>query len=310
MRNKILEIFKGLIIGISTMIPGFSGGLIAVSFNVYDKIINALGDFFKSPFKVIKEIWALALGVGIGILVSIIGLAYLLSKVPIPATFLFLGLIIGSIPIIYKKTNKELFKPINLLNLFLGILVIIGFMLLSIFSNNEEVTIINQIGFKELTILFFVGILIGIISLLPGGSVSLILFAIGYYTYILDFIMAFIMGIIEFDLTLVLNNLYLIIALGLGITLGLIATAKGLSKFIKKYPVMFYSLVLGLLIISPIAIIYHVNLEYIGILEDTGIITWIIGVVLFGIGITSSIYLDKLEEKITKTKEEDVEIEV
>ena len=93
--------------------PGFSGGIMAVSFNVYDRIISASAIFFSKPLKIIKDVWALALGGALGIVLAILGISFFLDKFPIPTVMLFIGLIVGSIPTIFEKVKAKIQRQPN-----------------------------------------------------------------------------------------------------------------------------------------------------------------------------------------------------
>ena len=102
----VKEFFQGVAIGIANVIPGFSGGTMAIIFNVYERIINAFSDVLKHPIKVIKDVWSIALGLVAGIIIAIVGIVKLLELATIPTVMLFVGLIIGSIPFIYLSIKK------------------------------------------------------------------------------------------------------------------------------------------------------------------------------------------------------------
>ena len=104
--KKVNWFSKGIIIGIANILPGFSGGVMAVAFNVYDRLIHAISNILSKPIKVIKDIWALGAGVAVGILIAIVGISLLLTNFPIN-NFLFTGLIVAQFQI-YMKRRKIL----------------------------------------------------------------------------------------------------------------------------------------------------------------------------------------------------------
>ena len=98
MKNSILDFLKGICIGIANIIPGFSGGTMAVILNIYERFINGLSNLFSHPLKTLKDIWAILIGIVVGVVISIVAITKLLSLFPIPTVLFFVGLIIGSIP--------------------------------------------------------------------------------------------------------------------------------------------------------------------------------------------------------------------
>ena len=124
--NYIKEFFQGVAIGIANVIPGFSGGTMAIIFNVYERIIGAFSDIFKHPIKVIKDVWAIAIGLVVGVIAAIVGIVKLLEVFTIPTIMFFVGLIIGSIPFIYlnvKKYNKP--KYFDFIGLFVAVAILV-----------------------------------------------------------------------------------------------------------------------------------------------------------------------------------------
>src|SRR5690606_17094175 len=99
--NNLVKMLKGILIGIGAILPGVSGGMIAAAFNIYDKLITALDQLTRQPIKAVLSIWQYLVGIAVGILIGFLIVASIFSYVPIPATLLFIGLILGGIPEIY-----------------------------------------------------------------------------------------------------------------------------------------------------------------------------------------------------------------
>ena len=62
MKETIIDIVKGMLIGVANVIPGVSGGTIAVSTGVYEKIINAINNLRKEFKQSVKTLWPIVLG--------------------------------------------------------------------------------------------------------------------------------------------------------------------------------------------------------------------------------------------------------
>ena len=103
MKEKLKLVIKGFVIGIANIIPGVSGGTLAITLGIYEDLINAISHFFTN-FK--KNLEFLIL-LGIGAVLSILTLSKLinfsLTKFPVPTTLFFIGLIVGGVPLIYKR---------------------------------------------------------------------------------------------------------------------------------------------------------------------------------------------------------------
>jgi putative membrane protein len=307
-KERIVDFIKGIIIGISNIMPGFSGGIMAVSFNVYDRIISAISSFFSHPLKVIKDIWAIALGGAVGIIIALLGISILLEHFPIPTIMLFTGLIVGSIPIIFDKVKAKRYKASQIIAFFMGIFIIIGLPLLT----KEKTVIVLEVDLALLLTMFLLGIVAAATMVIPGVSGSLVLLAFGYYIYIVQFIKDFLTAIINFDRELFLANFSLVIALGLGIVFGAIGLSRLVEKLLSKWPKIVYSAILGLVTASPFAIIYQLfnpndpsTENYRNIIKENLVLNLFIGIVFLTIGVILANYMTKFEKNHpTRSKEE------
>lgn len=306
MKEKLLDLLKGICIGIANVIPGFSGGTMAVILNVYEKFINGLGQLFSHPIKALKDIWAILVGLIVGIILSVVSITKLLELFPIPTVLFFVGLIIGSIPGIfnsYKANGKT--KVIDIILLIIAMAVIIGMPFISGKSINVE-----GINIGIIIIMFIMGIICAAAMILPGVSGSLTLMAFGYYIFLMDEISSILHGIVKWNFNGLLEPFLVIVAFGIGAILGLVFVSKLLSILFKKFPRTVYAVILGLLLASPFAIIYSVIDEYKETCMATSPWGYVVGVLLLALGIFLAIYpamyakKKKLREEINKDIEE------
>ena len=84
-------ILKGFLIGIGKIIPGFSGALLAISFNVYDKLINSITNFFSNKNENIIFLLNLSIGIISGIILFSKIILYLLNNYYLYTTIFFTG---------------------------------------------------------------------------------------------------------------------------------------------------------------------------------------------------------------------------
>lgn len=135
--KNILAILYGLVFGIANIIPGVSGGTMLVTFGCYDKVCGAL----SLNFKEIKKNIVFLIFFGIGAVLGIVGfsfvITYLFSNFPTPTYLFFMGLILGSVPLIWRNaTVREKFKPICLIPFIIALAVVVGLTVLE--NNNPE----------------------------------------------------------------------------------------------------------------------------------------------------------------------------
>lgn len=299
LKEKLLDFLKGIIIGIANIMPGFSGGIMAVSFNVYDRIISAVSNFFSKPLKIIKDVWALALGGVLGIVLAILGISFFLDKFPIPTVMLFIGLIVGSIPTIFEKVKAKKYSVSQIIAFFAGIVFIVSVPLFA----KERVLLVQEIDLGLVITLFFLGLVAAATMVIPGVSGSLILLAFGYYIYIVALVKDFLKAIIFFDKATLASNVFPILALAAGILIGVVLLAKLVEKLLKKRPKQVYSAILGMVCASPFAIIYQLfnpgdpeTAPYREALQRNLVLNLIIGVVFLAIGVIIADLLSKFEK--------------
>ncbi|MBR5227842.1 MAG: DUF368 domain-containing protein [Clostridia bacterium] len=252
----VLDILKGVIIGIANVVPGVSGGTIAVSMGIYEDIIYALNSFIKTPIKAIKLIWKYALGMVLGIACSIFGIVYLFEVAPIPTSTLFVGMIIGALPSLVPKVEGEELTVRDAV--VFGILAAIV-MLLPVLDN-EVVTNI-EMNVSNIIITFFLGIIAAVTAVVPGVSGSAILMVLGYYTFIMTTIENTIVEVLAFNIAGAISTGAILIPMAIGVVIGIFLTAKLIEKWLKLYPNTVYWGVIALVVTSPFPIILKMNLS-------------------------------------------------
>lgn len=305
--KKILEIFKGMMIGIANVIPGLSGGSIAVAFNIYDKFIYGFSGFLKTPIKTIKDLWAIILGMGIGVALSVVGVIYFLENFPVPTTMLFVGMIFGSLPLIKKKIDIESKGKYDIVAFVSMSILLIVILVLHVFFG-ENMANISALNFGLVIIILLLGIASAATMIIPGISGSMLLMVLGYYYYVTSLSEGIVKSIFEFDFVGIWVFVWPMIPFVIGNLIGVVFMAKILEKFLKKYPRTLYCSILGLLLTSPILIFYSMYKDYptevVASLERTKIfVTLFIGIVLLAIGALFVNYMSKFEEKEDESKE-------
>ena len=289
MKNKLLDILKGAILGLDSTIPGFSMGTLAVFLNIYERLIESISILTKHPLKAIKDIWAIAVGFVIGLVLNILGITYLLKNFPFQTVMFFVGLVIVSIPITYIKQIKEKLKIRDFIAFFISLTVIVG------------VSLLNAGAAKEISlspIFLIMMVLVGAIGLgtmiIPGVSGSMIIMALGYYDAVMEIFnkMLHIFTSIkeEYFYVYVLSLLLFTI----GALVGVILVSKAIKALLNKYHTTVYSSILGLLVGSPFSIIYLTVNKY--EIDFSSVSLIIISVVTLILGGAFGILISKFEK--------------
>ncbi|MGI6324600.1 MAG: DUF368 domain-containing protein [Bacilli bacterium] len=242
---------KGIMIGIAIgggmVLPGISGGVLAVLFGIYEKMIKSLLYFFRDWKKNFMFLWPIVVGVGIGAIIFGKILLIFFDKWPVETCYTFIGLILGGTPILFhkirNKDNGEVNWPVLLAAFILSLtLFVLGRGTWDInFSNN-----LNN-DFVEYILLFITGVVFISGKIIPGISASFMLMLIGMYEYTLN--------ILAHPLSITRSQFIELIPLGLGIVLGGFILLKIINRLIDNYHDTTYSAIIGF-IIGSIAAIY------------------------------------------------------
>lgn len=288
------DILCGILMGIANIIPGVSGGTMAVSMGIYDRIIGSITNLFKQ-FK--KSVMTL-LPYGIGMVVAIIGLSYFIEtffeKYPLQTGSLFVGLILGGVPILIKKVSK---KPsterkskthgFDAISVVLFIIFFALIILLQIFGSDKKAKITLSVSVIQMVKLFIIGVIASATMVIPGVSGSMILLILGYYNPIIETINSTIKALSPWNFDTILHNVAILAPFGIGVLVGIFAIAKIIEFLLSRYEKRTYFAILGLVLASPFAI-------YMGI--GVGVITVasiLVSVLTFAIGFLIAYYLGR-----------------
>ncbi len=274
----IKSILKGIVIGIANIIPGVSGGTMMVSMGIYDKLIHCITHLFSEFKKSVAFLFPIAIGMVIAIVGSSFGLEYLFAKFPIPTNLLFIGLIVGGLPAIWKNVKGSKIKVGHIIAFLLFFVVVAGLAIMGESEGKAADLTFNAINVIKL---LGVGVVASATMVIPGVSGSMMLMLMGYYNPVLETITDFIRALVSFDMKGILQGCTVLIPFGIGIVVGIFAIAKLVEIIFEKFPLYAYWAIIGLIVASPVAIVAMGDFSAFGLVNAlVGIVTFIIG---FGI---------------------------
>ncbi|WP_146035895.1 DUF368 domain-containing protein [Salipaludibacillus keqinensis] len=232
------NIYRGVLMGVSNIIPGVSAGTIALVLGIYDQLIVSISDFFSAKWRQTLG-FLVPLGIGIvGAIVAFGGLiTWLLTNHEQPTQFFFLGLIIGVIPLLFKQSDmKEKFTIAHYSVLGVtGILIgFLGFMNPDAAAVVHELTLLNGVWF------FVAGWIASMSLLLPGISGALVLILFGVYYTAMSAISTLDFAVIS--------------VIGAGVVVGFVVSSKFIKYLLNHFPYMTYAAIIGLLLGSLIIV--------------------------------------------------------
>ena len=236
--SSILDFFKGVLIGAGAILPGISSGVFCVIFGIYEKLVNSVLNLFHDFKKNITFLFPLALGGIVGVLLVGKLLNFLFITYPMPTKFCFIGLILGSIPVLFKKANGSRGFRLHYL-IFLMLAFLFG--VLSIKLESILPKIFNvQVSSSYFLYLVLAGFLMSIGIVVPGVSSSVILMSLGVYTTYLNAI-----ATVDF---------YILFPLGIGIFIGSLIFLKFIQFLLYNYYSQTFYAIIGFVLGSVIVI--------------------------------------------------------
>lgn len=264
--KNLMLILKGFCVGGSMLVPGVSGGSMAIILGIYDNLILAASNFFKTTKKSLSILSLFLFGSVIGFFVVANPLTKLIAWNEKLMMYFFIGAVIGSIPMILKKahSHKMEFRSIFYIVFGLFIMWLISQVPKNLFSQTEGVMgIIMQAtgGFLSATAL-----------ILPGISISYLLVVMGIYEYILTALSSF--------------NILALLPFGIGLLIGIVMCIKLLAHLLQRHPKPTYLVILGFIIGSVVEIFPGMPNTY---------WEWLMGILFFAAGFFAIALLSRHE---------------
>lgn len=247
----LLDMLRGVVIGLANIIPGVSGGTMMVSMGIYDTLIYCITHLFRQFKKSVLTLLPYGIGMVLAIVVGAFGLKAAFASFPLPTNALFIGLILGSVPMILKQMRGEkIGVPGAVIFLAMFALVVV----LKAIESDRSVEIVLSVG--EVIKLFFLGCIASATMVIPGVSGSMILKTLGYYEPIVTgAITGLTSALAGGEWGLVMHNVGILLPFGIGVVVGIFAIAKFIEVMLAKWKGYTYCAILGMVAASPVVIL-------------------------------------------------------
>lgn len=225
---------KGMCVGGSMLVPGVSGGSMAMILGIYDRLIEAVSSFFKHVGASIRFLALFSISAGVGMALFAKPLLSLIERFPTVMMYFFMGAVCGSIPMIVRKAKVKKLHWSVIVYPVIGLLMMFAIQLLpmDLLSVGDRGSIISYLP------MVVTGIVVAIALVLPGISVSYMLLVLGLYEETMEAIST-------------MDFLFLM-PLGVGLVLGILLTTKLLDQAMTRYPTATYLVILGFILASCI----------------------------------------------------------
>ena len=262
--KKLLAVLQGGLIGLGAVLPGISGGVLSVVFGIYKPIMELLSSPFRRFKTHVPKLLPYVIGAAIGFLGVSKLLGFVLEKYPDPSVCLFIGLIVGLMPSIWREAGEQGRTKGSYLSMVLAFLVVLA---LLIGLKLLEIAIVPNFGWY-----LFCGFCLALSMIAPGMSFSTLLMPLGLYAPFVD-------GIGSFDFSVLIPG-------GIGALVTVIALAKAVDALFKHYYSVAFHAIVGIVAAATVMIIPFASFT-------SSVLTCVINVVMLAAGIVIAALLDK-----------------
>ncbi len=236
--TAILNVLRGVGIGIANVIPGVSGGTIAAISGIYDNLVYCFGNFFRGGW---WRTLAYLTPIVVGTLAGFIAFAGLvdaaLEAYPEQTLFFFIGLIAGSVPFLVKRAGDSRFRLRYVVSLIVALVLVVVMGLAERPPAGEPITEIDAVSALIVVVAGGVG---SVAMVVPGLSGSFLLLLFGFYATMTN---------AARTLNIPVLALFLF-----GTFAGLVIASKVISWFLQNYHAASYYAIVGLVLGSLVGV--------------------------------------------------------
>ena len=229
----LLHGMLGVLIGVGAVLPGISGGALCVAFSIYKPVMELLGNPLRKFKTHVPKLLPVIMGAGVGFLGVANVLSFFLETYPGPSVFLFIGLIVGMLPSLFREAGEQGRPKGSWIALGAAFATVISLLAaLSLCS----VHIVPNFGWY-----LFCGFCLALSVIAPGMSFSTLLMPLGLYNPFVEEI----------------GNLRLVVLLpaGIGAVVTVICLARGVEAlFARFYPYAFHAII-GVVLAATVVIV-------------------------------------------------------
>lgn len=267
----VLRVLQGVLIGVGAVLPGISGGVLCVVFGIYKPVMELLSNPLRNFKTHVPKLLPVIVGMGVGFLGVAKILAFFLETYPDPSVCLFIGLIVGMLPSLFREAGEQGRPKGSWVSTGVAFVFILALLIsLNLFS----VSIAPNFGWY-----LFCGFCLALSVIAPGMSFSTLLMPLGLYTPFVDGL-----GNLNFSV---------IVPAGIGAVITVICLAKAVDAlFDRFYPYAFHAII-GIVIAATIMIVPFGSFA-------VSVGAAAVNIVCLVVGVIAALALDKFNSSVEK----------
>ena len=217
--------FKGVIVGLGGVAPGLSGSVLLIIFGLYRKTLEALGNLLSDLKGNLRFLAPLVAGMFTGVLLFSKLIDFFLGNYEMPTRFCFLGLILGTLPMVWQEVKKEGFS--RRYYLVIGLSAALGTWFFTVNPNAFP-----QVSDPTLPQKLLLGVAVAATAIVPGVDPAVFLSTLGFYEM-------YVSALASVDLSI------LIPMVG-GLALGAVGISFAMSLLFKRFYTASFSVIFGI----------------------------------------------------------------
>lgn len=216
---------KGIIVGLGGVAPGLSGSVLLIIFGLYQKTLDALGTLLTNFKKNARFLLPLVAGMFLGVLLFSRLIDFCLTGYEVPTRYCFLGLILGTLPMVWQEVKKEGFSRGYYLLILLS--AVLGTLFFTVNPNAFP-----QITNPNLLQCILLGVAVAATAIIPGVDPAVFLSTLGLYeTYVR---------------ALAVLDLGILLPMVLGLAAGAVGISFAMSTLFRRFYTGTYSVIFGI----------------------------------------------------------------
>lgn len=293
-KTWITALVLGFFVGLAIIAPGISGSTIAIIFGLYTGMLYAIGNIVGNFRRCFAFLLPIGIGAVFGFLAGFLVLQELFDTYLIEVVFLFVGFMIGAMPVLTKEIKGQKAKPNRILLLCIGILLPIATAILSVIlsGGGDSAATFTDFPAWRIPLYALLGAVVSVTQIVPGLSATAILMAFGQFKPILNSLHR--EYIFEHPAVLLLY-----LALALGFLVGIILISRLFDRILRKHKVTAFFMITGMSVGSILSMLC--NSDMVGLYRvwmeqgSIPILRVIVAVILLIVGFVSSLMLARYE---------------
>jgi putative membrane protein len=267
----LFRVLQGALIGLGAVLPGISGGVLCVVFGIYKPIMELLSHPLKNFKTHVPKLLPVIIGLAVGFMGVAKLLAFFLEKYPAPSVCLFVGLIAGMLPSLFREAGEKGRTKGSYISLVVAMAAVFALLLGLQYAS---VQIVPNFGWY-----LFCGFCLALSVIAPGMSFSTLLMPLGLYTPFVDGIGSL--------------NMQILIPGGIGALVTVILLAKAVNALFDRFYSLAFHAIVGIVIAATVMII-----PYDSFAVSAG--QCIVNIVCLVVGVAAALLLDRFNSSVPR----------